>query len=483
MFKSFEEMKKETIIQNANTLIGYLNSIPAVYKQIAVDADGIITITPVSMQMNEQQSHTLSMPSFIVVWHMQCFSELMKNIEEDSYPFGDIPLQAHYSAIQKAEAIRYLYQLTAKLIIEKNANLIELAHPEWLEKPINKIYEATMRSIGQNREQTPSLMKRKFTIHRKQLENVSILANFKVCYDLKRKYHFSDIIEISCEGPGFSFIDSLSTYPSWSVDVGQQYAPWLWNMDDDNDDTCEYGPSQMIRTIFQKGSGVISYRPTDLIVKDLNLQGAISDEQYKLYFQCMIEIAKLGQFARVVYFAPYSFSPYAYAFGFYSKDEENQPTLAEQSERVLKALNQHEAIGKHEFKKVDNDDGLFLRPFYFEMDEVDSRPVHFTKEGVITTYEKLIKDCNLIDDEQYPEGIYPDYYQLQFQPYYHSFKQITSRSIKGKLPSQKLALCFDEGIDFNCLNNDKQLELIGALSDVHNPDPESKKEYPKLNKF
>ncbi len=229
-----------------------------------------------------------------------------------------------------------------------------------------------------------------------------------------------------------------------------------------------YGTTPYVQSFMnQHLNGVIPYQKVNLLVTLMGPFQLYTIETLIIYFQFMVELAALERYSQIVLYAPYDISAIAYSMGFFSNDEE-QPTLTQQKELVFHQLKNKEAVPILErFHYLTNDVNQeeILRPFYFNMEEMGSRPLYFTGTGTQKTYAALIKEKRQLDNKKFAQGIFPSFHQLPFTPYHTTYAARKKLEISGKPKTTGMAY-EREKIDYRWLNDNQALQSIGATAGI-----------------
>lgn len=448
---------------------------------------------------DDQQSYLEDLLALSV--HCEDLAEVVKKALQ-AIPKTASSLQSFYNISQQYQGLRVLlHKITAaiypkseiliqnalnnpplpisdsfvQVVIELRNNLNSLNHCRLLAAASHKLFlYDTMYIFGivtneENELQTsfmsPYLSGKEFTVATVQVEDNlfelkgRVDANFAAHYQPTLLPALTNMTRFKLMNADGGVAVEMSVYPKWTNDI----RGCLMTLPQFQQ--CPHGAHDYVRSLTeQHSSGVLTYQPPCLAaVLNGPFASAENSDVLPLYFQAMVEIAKNHHCYQVELFIPYDFMPYAYAFGFYSEEKGEQ----ELCEQIVKLSSTHKrrVSLKHEIvNRFEGGDELLL-PVYFPLDELNTREVHFTEQGVKTTYGEICRQQSLFKDAS-PNSILPDPYGLLARPFLSIYQAINKQKIDGKPIPRTVSSYQKELTDTRWLTKQCDLQSIGEASHI-----------------
>lgn len=310
---------------------------------------------------------------------------------------------------------------------------------------------------------TPYMTSKELTVATVQIEDTTyelkgrLEANF--AYPLPRHPTFTNTTRFRLIQEDGAVPIEMSVYPKWAKDVNG-YLMTLPQFQQ-----CPQGAHDYVRSFTeQDSSGVLSYQPPSLAVV---LTGPFANPENSdvlpIYFQAMVEIAKNHHCYQVELFIPFDFITHAYALGFYSTEKKEQALCKEAVELQL-AHKRPISLLPEELNQFEGNEELLL-PVYFPLDELNTRPVYFTEQGLTTTYGELSRQLSLFKKAP-SNSILPDPYGLLARPFCSIYQAINKRRIDGKPIPTTVSSYQKELTDSHWIKNEHDLVAVGEATHI-----------------
>ncbi|MGE3318748.1 MAG: hypothetical protein AB7I18_05575 [Candidatus Berkiella sp.] len=207
--------------------------------------------------------------------------------------------------------------------------------------------------------------------------------------------------------------------------------------------------------------GAIKFEPAHLRANFVDLCTHVTANEILPYCATLVDIASSHQMQRVTVFAPYQHSAVMYTCGFRTQtDDPHAPNKEQQKNQVehafaagvetpiLTRYRRQVTVG-HEQKEL-------LRPFSFNLHEIETAPVYLTESRVKTTYAKLLQRSTITQHEDCEQGLLPEVLQIPLH-FTGVIKSLREREITGRLKRPALTYA-RQPVDYQTLNKDQELQ-------------------------
>ncbi len=493
------KLDEPKLLKNTNTLMNFLKAPGQTGTQKILSLNEENEIEVILMPNRGSASFPYAQEKAILLWHWSCLEPYIRRRFNEIKKIPITNLATYYSFNQIFQGLRFLcgefvqqMEIMYSLLEIQEKKIQDSIDTEWektkqdaqsllfelaaaqkvslvtIKRFINiGVVENENKQLGFTAVPSVTLTPREFELGQPFKSPLKILANFSINFEIgtPSKIIFSDNITLKFFQLGRMLPALMNAYPAW-LPEGELYPHLLQK----NLESCVYGPTFTMRSHFQKQpSGRLGFQKADLIV----WMGGLYDEFESItllsFFHCMVEIGYAQQFNRVVFFAPYTFSSKAKAFGFTTNDSEH-PTPTEQVTAVNTAIENRTAVTTDDdrFMQLNEDEDELLRPFYFDLKELTDTRVVIPEKRLETTYVKLMNAAKLLDDINYSKGLFPEKFQIPFLPYHTSLTALREREITGKLKPRGVIFGSEE-LDFRTLADNKALKEIGEMSGLQEP--------------
>jgi hypothetical protein len=530
MLFSPTSISDKTILDNANTLAHIWDISDPSKHRLHIDKAGVIKVVPftshnltlhdaprpnASMKLSSPLSETLAQEKMILLWHWSQFKPLVEKRSKEIARQPITNLQTCYEVAHTLQGLIQLCQAMTKrlsLLIEQiNQHekvqtveldmLHKLAQVQFLHN-LDQMQEDAFMLLSQLRAKqklltttiTPiiifndegSLQGITATLNPKSFDLDVIKTNHPEL-TIKAKWEILNCWSDFTQQPLYPMVSMLFMLGNSLIPINCLAYPCFRPANGYQECTLSQVESGMYGVIDYcqqfvdaQGEGCIPYfQSPDLLMMLLGPYHIFNAEFLMQYTQLMIEMATLGNYDRVIFYAPYSFSYKAYELGFHSNDKE-VPQLKTQQRVVTNNFQQRteNTIDETINRFTPETQKELLRPFYFELSKKEKRRVFFTKSGNLTTYADLIKQNRILTSETYPQGIFPQFHLVPKRPLF-SFRDLMNRETIGKSP-KSYVMSRQEKVDFHWLEDDKTLQQIGTAS---NEQESTKNEHKTLLKL